>query len=92
MNKKIAPQSGTKKIKTNLNLSYQADKSNKVLTPVKAIRTYCVECCLGSCSEVRQCPSSDCSLHPYRLGKRPQEKITPRQVSKHAQSCGKLRC
>lgn len=86
MKKKIAPQErGTKQSKTNLNLSYQADKGNKVLTPIKAIRTYCVGCCLGSCSEVRQCHSIDCPLHPYRLGKHSQGKITPRQVAKHAQ-------
>lgn len=89
MNKKIAPQErGTM---TTSNVQYPTEK-NKVLTPIKAIRTYCVGCCLGSCSEVRQCPSSNCSLHPYRLGKRPKGKITPRQVAKHAQSCGKLRC
>lgn len=88
MNKKIAPQErGTQEYKSTFNVQYPTEK-NKVLTPIKAIRT----CCLGSCSEVRQCPSSDCSLHPYRLGKRPKGKITPRQVSKHAQSCINLRC
>lgn len=43
----------------------------KKLTPLKAIRKKCLECCEGSVKEIRLCPSTDCALHEYRLGKNP---------------------
>lgn len=41
------------------------------LTPIKAIRAWCLECVCGVASEVKLCPSEDCPLYPYRLGKNP---------------------
>lgn len=41
------------------------------LTPIKAIRANCLDCCLGSYKEVKLCPCDDCALYPYRLGHRP---------------------
>ena len=43
-----------------------------ILTPVKAIRAKCLDCCCGHPSEVRNCTTVNCSLHPYRMGKRPK--------------------
>ena len=43
----------------------------KRLTPVKAIRTKCLECSGGSYKEVRDCVIPDCALYPYRLGTNP---------------------
>jgi len=37
-----------------------------------AIRRYCLWCCCDSAAEVRLCPSTDCSLHPFRFGRRPR--------------------
>ena len=37
------------------------------LTPIKAIRIYCVAC-QGSFKAVKNCSSSDCSLHGYKSG------------------------
>ncbi|MDR2755334.1 MAG: hypothetical protein LBC20_06470 [Planctomycetaceae bacterium] len=45
--------------------------SVKVLTPLKAIRTKCLDCCCGQKREVQLCPCTDCSLYPYRLGRNP---------------------
>ena len=39
--------------------------------PVKAIRAKCLDCCCGNSAEVKLCPSTDCALHPFRLGKNP---------------------
>ena len=39
------------------------------LTPVKAMRLKCLDCCCMQETEVRLCPSEDCSLWPYRMGK-----------------------
>ena len=41
------------------------------MTPLKAIRKKCLECCCGQYKEVRLCPSKDCSLYPFRFGNNP---------------------
>lgn len=46
----------------------------EILTPVKAIRAKCLDCMCGQANEVRLCPSTDCSLYPYRFGKNPNRK------------------
>lgn len=43
----------------------------KVLTPIKAIRAYCIECSGGMTKEVKLCTVENCPLYPYRMGKRP---------------------
>ena len=42
------------------------------LTPMKAIRLKCVDCCVGSRKGVVLCPAQECPLHQYRLGKNPR--------------------
>lgn len=44
------------------------------MTPMKAIRAKCLDCCCGQCKEVKLCPCEDCPLHPYRFGKNPARK------------------
>lgn len=44
---------------------------DKPLRPLRAIRQKCLECCCGSPKEVRECQITDCTLWPYRHGKRP---------------------
>ncbi len=43
----------------------------KVLTPLKAIRAKCLDCCCGNTREVRECPITSCPIWPFRMGKRP---------------------
>ena len=43
-----------------------------VLTPLKAIRAKCLDCCGGQAYEVRLCTVEKCALHPYRMGHRPK--------------------
>lgn len=43
----------------------------KRLTPIKAIRAKCLECCCGSFTEVKLCEVTSCPLYDYRFGKRP---------------------
>ena len=45
----------------------------KRLTPVKAIRAKCLDCCCNQIVEVRECQIEKCPLRPYRMGKRPKE-------------------
>lgn len=43
-------------------------------TPMRAIRSKCLDCCGGLVSEVRKCPVGDCALYFYRMGRRQEEK------------------
>lgn len=43
------------------------------ITPMKAMRMKCLDCCCGSALEVRLCPIKTCPLHAYRFGKRPKK-------------------
>ena len=42
-----------------------------MLTPLKAIRAKCLDCCCEQRNEVAACPCQDCPLYPYRFGKNP---------------------
>ena len=41
------------------------------LTPLKAIRKKCLDCCNWSAHEVKMCPAERCPLYPYRFGRDP---------------------
>ena len=47
------------------------------LTPIRAIRAKCLDCCGGQPKEVRLCSIEKCPLFPYRLGHRPKAEETP---------------
>lgn len=49
------------------------------MTPMKAIRAKCLDCCSGSANEVRLCTCTDCALYDFRLGKNPN--IKPREYT-----------
>ena len=51
----------------------------KKLTPIKAIRAKCLDCCCDQANEVKNCPCDDCTLYQYRLGRNPN--IKPRELS-----------
>lgn len=42
--------------------------------PMRVFRQFCLECMGGSVQFVRECESTNCSLHPYRLGKNPAKR------------------
>jgi hypothetical protein len=46
----------------------------KKVTPMKAIRAKCLDCCGGQPSEVRKCPAIECPLYRYRFGRNPNRK------------------
>lgn len=41
------------------------------MTPLKAIKQFCFECCGESFTEVKRCSAPKCVLYPYRLGHNP---------------------
>lgn len=45
--------------------------TSTILTPIKAIRANCLECVGHQPSLVRECELTDCTLWPYRMGRRP---------------------
>ena len=58
-------------------------QSSKQTNPVKAIRKYCLSCCLESAFEVEKCPASECELWEFRMGKNPyrtKRELTPEQL------------
>ena len=46
--------------------------SQKILTPLKAIRAKCMDCCCGQAKEIKLCNMRECPLFPYRAGRRPK--------------------
>jgi hypothetical protein len=42
------------------------------LTPMRAIRFFCLECLGWKPSEVKVCTGKQCSLYPYRFGTNPE--------------------
>ncbi len=55
------------------------------MTPMKAIRAKCLDCCGEHAKEVRLCPCENCSLHPFRLGRNPNIKLTDEQRAKRTE-------
>lgn len=53
----------------------------KFLTPVKAIRKFCVECNGGSIYETKYCTAPNCPLFPYRQGHRPKKDPKTPQIT-----------
>ena len=45
------------------------------VTPLRAVRQECLDCCGGSANEVRLCVSKSCASWPFRLGKRPTAEL-----------------
>jgi hypothetical protein len=54
----------------------------KSKTPIKSIREKCLDCSCYQKGEVLKCPSNDCPLFPYRLGKNPNRKRKEKQPEK----------
>ena len=50
----------------------KGELKNVTLTPLRAIRALCMECCAWAPKEVKLCPNKHCPAYPYRLGHNPQ--------------------
>ena len=49
------------------------------MTPLKAIRAKCLDCCCGQANEVKLCPFTRCALYEYRTGHGPKKQLTDEQ-------------
>jgi len=54
--------------------NYEGKLITKKLTPIKAIRTHCLECLGWSSDEVVKCSLKTCPLYPFRRGHDPSRK------------------
>ena len=41
------------------------------MSPLRAIRLRCLDCCVGQAPEVRKCTAVECPSWPYRMGRNP---------------------
>jgi len=59
------------------------------MSATKAIRTKCLDCCLGSKNEVKLCASERiCALHPLRLGKPVEGMSRLKVIREYCLGCG----
>jgi hypothetical protein len=49
----------------------------KTVTPLKAIRAKCLDCCCGDARYVKECHIRTCPLWPYRMGRGYQDPSKP---------------
>jgi copper oxidase (laccase) domain-containing protein len=49
-----------------------SEKEERRLTPMKAIRRKCRDCCCDQVKEIQLCTVTNCALWPYRMGRRPR--------------------
>ena len=54
--------------------NYEGKLITKKLSPIKAIRTHCLECLGWSSDEVIKCSLKTCPLYPFRKGTDPGRK------------------
>jgi hypothetical protein len=51
-----------------------------ILSPMRAVRHFCLDCCCESIQEVSLCPANTCPMWPYRFGKYPEDHVGPKTV------------
>lgn len=63
------------------------------LTPIKAIRAKCLDCCCGQSAEVRSCQINQCPLWRYRMGREERDELYIRKPmsEKQRESVEKLK-
>lgn len=44
----------------------------KKITPLRAIKIYCIDCMGGNARYVKECTSRDCALYGFRQGRKPK--------------------
>ena len=49
------------------------------ISRAKAIRLKCLDCCCDNMAEIRKCPSTNCPLWRYRMGKEENDELRPKK-------------
>ncbi len=63
-------------LENEINVENDSVEDPNFLTPMKAIRAKCLDCCCGQYGEVKNCTCTNCPLYNFRLGKNPNRKNT----------------
>lgn len=59
------------------------DSMGKRISRAKAIRFKCLDCCRFQSNEVRECPTVECPLWRYRMGREERDELyTPKVTNK----------
>ncbi|MBC7152734.1 MAG: hypothetical protein H5U22_25495 [Rhizobium sp.] len=62
------------------------------VSPLRALRLRCLDCCNGSAREVRLCTAVDCPSWPFRMGKNPWRRplTGEERAARRARFAGKI--
>jgi hypothetical protein len=66
------------------NAAVAAKAGHKPMSPMKAIRRKCLDCCCGQIVEVKLCEAVACPLWPFRAGRHPYTKTRVQGASPEA--------
>ena len=66
------------------------DASTRILTPLRAIKLKCTDCCCGSAKEACLCPAEFCTLWPFRRGKNPYRAKRTMSAEQRQAACERL--
>jgi hypothetical protein len=61
------------------------------VSPLRALRLKCLDCCNGSAREVRLCTAVDCPRWPFRMGKNPWAGPVSEARREHGRRLGRRR-
>lgn len=61
------------------------------LSPIKAIRSKCVDCTCGHTKEIKECVITKCPLHPFRMGKNPFSAKRDKEYTEEEREAIKIR-
>lgn len=61
------------------------------VSPLRALRLKCLDCCNGSAQEVRLCTAVDCPSWPFRMGKNPWAGPVSEARREHGRRLGRRR-
>ena len=63
------------------NAAVAVKAGHKPMSPMKAIRRKCLDCCCGQIIEVKLCEAIACPLWPFRAGRHPYTKTRVQEAS-----------
>jgi hypothetical protein len=60
------------------------EAKHEPVSPLRAIRAKCLDCCCGQISEVRRCEAVSCPLWPFRAGRHPWHSLAGKSLGNPA--------
>src|SRR5262245_23704339 len=82
------PHNSTTQTATTLTADLRPIPTALRLTPLRAIRAKCIDCCGGSRSEASKCTARHCDLWLFRLGKKHDRPPRTKKQQRASQKAG----